>query len=390
MRKAALALAAILLAAPLPGRAAGYLMYVGTQTDGGSPSKGVYAWRFDPAKATLKPLGLKAEANNLVHLWAAPNGRALYGINWQRMDNEGFDDTVSAYAVDRKTGALKLLNMIDSKGLPPAEAHVRGGVDQVVLDPSGRIAVACNAVGTLVAFPIEAGGKVGKPFYIDRHPDDGAVLHAGHRVGTMVHGAEFSPDGKWLYVADLGLDRIYIYRVDAAKRSVTPFDTPFVSVKQGSGPRRLQIHPSGKFLYVDHEQESAVKAFRIEGGKPVEIQSLTTIPPGWQGRNSNSEIQIDRTGRYLYVANRGVKDSSIAAYSIDQASGSLTSIGFTPVQGVPANITIDPTNRFLFAASAGADQVIAMAINPNTGQLAVTGPVAKVASPGAVRFVAAP
>jgi 6-phosphogluconolactonase len=394
MRISSFVIVACLIAAPLaagadPANPGAYFMYVGTRSDQPSTSKGIYAWRFDPSKATLTPLGLQARGNNLYHIWPAPNGKTLYGANWQFDENASYSDTLSAFDIDGQTGALRLLNMVDSKGLPTRDAHLRGGVDQVVIDPSGRIAVACNAVGTVVAFPVEADGYLGQAIFVDRHSSDDAVPHPGHAVGPMIHGAIFSPDGKFLYAADLGLDRIYIYRVNSTKRSVQPFSTPFITVEKGAGPRRLQMHPNGKFLYVDHEQAAVVKTFRLDGGLPVEIQSLSTLPPDWTGMKSNSEIQIDHTGRYLYVANRS-KNSTIAAYRVDQATGELALIDFAAVDGVPSNITIDPTNHYLFSSNEVSNTVVGLTIDPATGQLSPSGATTQLSSPGAIRFVPAP
>jgi len=396
VRTSKLVIAAGLIATPLMASAAKaapstYYMYVGSHSDAPSTSRGIYAWRFDPASATLTPLGLQARGSNLYHIWAAPNGKALYGGNWQFDENASYTDTLSAFDVDSQTGALRLLNMVNSKGLPTRDDHLRGGTDQVVLDPSGRIAVACNAVGTVAAFPVEADGHLGQAFFVDRHVNDGsAVPHQGHATGPMIHGAIFSPDNKFMYVADLGLDRIYVYRVNSSKRTIEAFSTPFIQVDKGFGPRRLQVSPNGKFLYVDHEQAAVVKAFRLDGGLPVEIKSVPTLPADWTGMKSDSEIQIDHTGRYLYVGNRAMKGSTIAAYRVDQSTGMLTLIDYTPVEGAPSNLTIDPTNHFLFSSNEGSGTVVGLAIDPATGKLSSSNAVASLNSPGAVRFVPAP
>lgn len=348
-------------------------------------AKGIYGWRLDADKGAVTPLGLVAEGSNLYSLGVGPKGAMLLTAN--RGVGQGAQNaSLFAYAVDPATGKLRLADRIEAK---------LGGAVQVAPHPGGRIVVTVGGA-TVVAYPIEPRGKLGEPFFTDRHPDSEAtVKHGTHRLGAMVHGAEFSPDGRFLYVAEQGLDRIYVYRVDAARRSIQPFDPPYVSVDAGGGPRRVKVHPNGRFLYVDHEQSSTVKAFRIEAGKPVEIQSLSTIPPGWTQAevtaNANSELQVEGSGRYLYVANRGSRFDNIAGYRIDQASGMLTVIDYTPVKGRPLNIAVDTSGRYLFSSNeGGANTLTGFRIDPATGRLTPAITIATEASPGEVRFVPAP
>jgi len=367
-----------------------YFLYAGTLTDPPSTSRGIYAWRFDPSTMTLTALGLQARGNNFFDIQASPDGKTLYGGNWQFDADASYSDTISSFGREGHSGALRLLNMVDSKGLPTRDDHLRGGTNQVVLDPSGRIAIACNAVGTVVAFPVEKDGSLGQAFFSERHLNDGAVSHGvGHPVvGSMIHGAIFSPDSKLLYVSDLGLDRIYVYRVDPEKPSIQPFSTPFIALATGAGPRHFQMHPNGIFLYVNLEQAVGLKVFRIDEGRPSEIQSFSTLPPDWTGIKSSSEVLIDQTGRFLYVGNRGMK-SSIAAYRVDQTTGLLTLIGFTPVDGVPSNLLIDPTNHFLLSSNEGSDTIVVFAIDATTGKLAPTSATARLNSPSAISLVPA-
>lgn len=368
---------ALLLTGALPyaqKRAGQYFLYVGTYT--AATSKGIYAFKFDSAAGTLTSLGLVAETPNPAHVWASPNGTNLYAVNWQRSDTVK-GDTVSAYAINPKTGALTFLNKVSSAGIQP---------NQVVVDSSGKMAVTVNYnTGTVTALPIEAGGKLGEPFYVDQHT--GQPL-SPRQPGPRAHGVVFSNDDRFAYVADLGLDRVYSYRIDPPKRVMTPFDPPYVSLKGGSGPRRLQLHPSGKFLYVNHETDSKVSVFEVSGGTLKEIQLLPTLPPEYKGNNTTAEIQIDKEGRFLYVSNRG--HDSVALYTVNQVKGTLSWVENIPTLGrTPRNIAIDPTNRYLFAANQGGDNVVVFRIDRKSGHLTPTGTEAQVSQPGGMFFVKA-
>lgn len=357
-----------------------YFLYAGTYTNPSpkttSASKGIYAWRFDSKTGALAPMGLVAETVNPAHVWASPDGRFLYAVNWSTADAAG--DTVSAFAIDRKTGALKFLNKVSSHGESP---------NQIVLDPSGRIAVTVTYNGgTITAFGVEADGRLTEAIYTEKHA--GQPLSA-KQPGPRAHGIVFSKDGRWAYVAQLGLDRVYSYRVDPAKRIFAPADPPFVTMNAGgSGPRRLQLHPNGKFLYVNHETDSKVSVFEVSGAKLDQIQTLSTLPADYTGNNSTAEIQIDRTGKWLYVTNRG--HDSMAHYIVDPSKGTLSLAGHIPSGGrTPRNITIDPTNQFLIAANQAGENIVVFRIDPKTGGLAPTGATGQVPQPGGVYFVKA-
>jgi 6-phosphogluconolactonase len=351
-----------------------YFVYVGTYT--AATSKGIYAFKFNPADGTLTPLGLVAETPNPAQVWASPNGKNLYAVNWQGTDAVK-GDTVSAYAINPKTGALTFLNKVSSAGVQP---------NQVVVDPTGKMAVTVNYnTGTLAALPIESDGRVGEAFYVDQHT--GQPL-SPRQPGPRAHGVVFSKDDRFAYVAELGLDRVYSYRIDPARRVMAPFDPPYVSLKAGSGPRRLQLHPNGKFLYVNHETDSRVSVFEVNGGNLKEIQSLSTLPPDYKGNNSTAEIQIDRKGHFLYVSNRG--HDSVALYTVDPLNGTLTWVENVPTLGrTPRNITIDPTNSYLFAANQGGDNVVVFRIDHRTGHLTPAGTQVQVSQPGGIYLVKA-
>jgi 6-phosphogluconolactonase len=356
-----------------------YFVYVGSYTNPTptttSAAKGIYAFRFDSKTGALTPVGLAGETINPAHVWAHPNGRFLYASNWE----DGTPgDHVSAFAIDRRTGMLTLINKVSARG---------DRANQVVLDPGGRVAatVTYNS-GTFSLFGVESDGTLTEAFYTDQHT--GKPL-SERQPGPRAHGIVFSKDGRLVYVAELGLDRVYVYRVDPVKRTASPAAPPFVTMNAGgSGPRRLQLHPNGRFLYVNHETDSKVSVFTVDGARLNQIQTLSTLPADYKGNNSTAEIQIDQAGKWLYVTNRG--HDSMAHYAIDPAKGTLTLVGHIPSGGrTPRNITIDPTNRYLIAANQNGDNIVVFRIDPKTGHLTPTGATGQVAQPGGVFFVKA-
>ena len=356
-----------------------YFVYVGSYTNPTptttSAAKGIYAWRFDSKTGALTPLGLVAETINPAHVWAHPSGKFLYASNWE----DGTPgDHVSAFAIDQHTGKLKLLNTVSAKG---------DRANQVVLDPSGKLAatVTYNS-GTFSVFGIESDGKLTEAFYTDQHT--GKPL-SDRQPGPRAHGIVFSKDSRFVYVAELGLDRVYVYHVDPVKRTVAPADPAFVTMNTGgSGPRRLQLHPNGKFLYVNHETDSKVSVFEVNGASLKQIQTLSTLPADHKGNNTTAEIQIDSTGKWLYVTNRG--HDSLAHYTVDPAKGTLTLVGHIPAGGrTPRNITIDPTNQYLISANQNGENIVVFKIDQKTGNLTPTGATGQIPQPGGVFFVKA-
>jgi 6-phosphogluconolactonase (cycloisomerase 2 family) len=337
-----------------------------------SASKGIYAFRFDSKSGTLAPLGLAAEAANPAHVWASPSGKYLYAVSWQSPDKM---DTVAAYRIDHKTGMLTLINKVSAKG---------DLANQVVLDPSGKLAgtVTYNS-GTFTLYGVEADGRLSEPFYTDQHT--GTPL-SPRQPGPKAHGIVFSKDSKFAYVAELGLDRVYSYRVDAANHTVAPLSPPFVSLPGGSGPRRLQLHPNGRFLYVNHETDSKVTVFEIHDGNLKAIQTISTKPDGYTANNSTAEIQIDKEGKWLYVSNRG--HDSLALYSVDPSKGTLTLVEHIPSLGrTPRNLTIDPSNEYLFCANQNGENVVVFRIDHKTGHLTPTGSPQQVPQAAGIAIV---
>jgi 6-phosphogluconolactonase len=357
-----------------------YLFYVGTYTEEGTKSKGIYAYRFDAKTFEITPLGLAAETNNPSFLAAHPNGRFLYAVNEVGNYKGPNSGGVSAFSIDPATGKLTFLNEVPSRGADPC---------YIIVDKTGKYALVANYTGGSIAvFPVLADGKLGEA--------SAFVQHTGHgtdpkrQEGPHAHSIDLSPDNRFAMVDDLGLDELLVYKFDGTKGSLTPNDPPFAKVDAGAGPRHFVLRPDGKFAYVLAEMGHTVTVFSNDAasGKLQTLQTITTLPKDFKGRNDDAEIQVHPTGKFLYASNRG--DDSIAIYAIDGTKGTLTQAGIVPTGGKePRSFEIDPTGKLLFAANQKSDNIVVFKIDPKTGGLTPTGKVLEVPSPVCVKFVAA-
>ena len=370
-------LAAATLAPVVPvARGAGYLMYVGTSTVAPSTSKGIYAYRFEPGTGKLTPLGLAAETVSPGFLAVHPNHRFLYA------SNESGGGTVSAFAIDAKTGKLIFLNKVSSRGAGPAH---------VAMDKSGRwLAVAYYGNGGVAVFPVEADGKLGEATGYDQQT--GSSVNPDRQSGPHAHGSAFSPDNRFLAVADLGIDRVVVYRFDAAKGTIAVTDPPYGKVPPGAGSRHLAFHPNGKVLYAVDEIGALVTAFHFDpaSGALADLQNVSTLPADYTGRKSAAEIAVNRAGTVLYVSNRG--HNSIAVFDIDPAKFKLKLRETVSTQGEkPRHFTLGPDGKYLLAANEDSSSVVEFRVESGTGHLAPTGEtVTDAPHPMCIVFVPAP
>jgi 6-phosphogluconolactonase len=370
----AAALACILpsgIAQPAKAAKGEYIAYVGTYTRP-NKSKGIYAWRFQSATGKLTPIGLVAETTSPSFLAIHPNRKFLYAVN-EISNYEGKKaGSVSSFAMDTKTGQLKLLNTVSSKGDGPCH---------LVVDPSGKwLYVANYGGGSVAEYPVHADGSLGESSAFVQHA--GSSVDRGRQSGPHGHSTVISPDGKSVFVADLGLDEVLSYKVGGLK----PNDPPFVKIAPGAGPRHLAFTPDGKFAYVMTEMTASVVAFKYSGGKFEELQTLPTteMAPNVSG----AEIAVHPSGKFVYSSTRGA--NLIDGFAIDGATGKMTPIERTPSGGkTPRNFAIDPTGAFLLAAHQDSDNVVVFRIDAKTGKLTPTGDVLEAGSPVCVTFVPA-
>jgi len=356
----------------------GYLVYIGTYT--GPKSKGIYAYRFDAMAFKLDAIGLVGEMVRPSFLALHPNQQFLYAVS--ELGNDGrVNGSITAFSIDRKSGALTALNTVSSGG---------GGACHLVVDKTGECLVAANyGSGSVAAFAVNPDGRLSGPTALIKH--SGSSVDRRRQGAPHAHAVVLSADNRFVFVPDLGLDQIRSYRLDPATAHLTPNDPPFVAVKPGSGPRHFAFSPDGRFAYSVHEMASMVTAFAYEAasGKLTQLQTISTLPADFHGEDNSAEIEVDAKGRFLYASNRG--HDSITVFAIEPKQGTLSVIENVATQGhTPRNFKIDPTGRYLFAANQDSNNIVIFGINPETGRLSPTGQVLQVQSPVCVQFVPSP
>lgn len=351
------------------------LVYVGTYTSG--KSEGIYLYRLNPSSGELKHVGTTRGVKDPSYLTLAPSRRYLYAVNEVEEFAGKKSGAISAFAVDRTTGELRLLNQQPSLGGAPC---------YVVVDRAGKFVLVANYTGGNVAvLPIGKDGSLGEA--TDMKQDQGSSINVERQEGPHAHCIVLNPANRFAYACDLGTDKIMIFRFDARRGKLIPNGTPWVQAKPGAGPRHLTFRPGGKYAYVINELHSTVTAFAVDQikGNLKEVQTVPTLPRDFTGANTGADIHVSPDGRFLYCSNRG--HDCIAAFKIDPRNGELTSIAHESTGGrTPRNFVIDPTGRFLLVANQNSNNIVTFRLDSKTGRLGATGHVVEVPSPVCLKF----
>lgn len=350
-------------------------VYVGTYTRN-NRSQGIYHLTLDRRTGAMTAPQVAAPTTNPSFLAIHPNRRFLYAVGEMASFAGKKGGAVSAFAIDPASGNLTLLNQQPTEGGWPCH---------LIVDRAGRYVLLANYGGGNVAvLPIAADGRLGERTAFIQHTGKGP--NPKRQEAAHAHSINLDPDGKLAFVADLGLDKIMVYRLDEQGR-LLPHDPPFASVAPGAGPRHFAFHPTGRFAYVINELNSTVTAFAFDSqrGTLTTIHSVSTLPADFQGENTTAEVVVHPGGRFLYGSNRG--HNSIAVFAISPADGRLTALGHTPSGGrTPRNFNIDPAGRCLLAANQDSDNVVSFLIDADTGALKPTGHSVEIPMPVCVKF----
>lgn len=372
-----LALAATFEGGAPPPPAGEVIVYIGTYT--GAKSRGIYVARLDLATGRLSAPELAAESENPSFLALHPDRALLYAANEIGSFEGQKAGSVSAFAIDDATGRLRSLNRVSSRGADPCH---------LVVDRSGRnLLVANYSGGSVASLPIDKDGLLQPASAFVQHT--GSSVNPDRQKAPHAHAVGLDGRNRLALVADLGLDKLLLYRFDPDRGTLAPSDPPFASLKPGAGPRHFAFHPDGKRVYVVNEIDLTVTAFAFaaETGTLTARQTLSTLPAGVAPRpeDSTAEIAVHPGGRFLYVSNRGT--DTIVVFSIDGTTGQLVPVAHVPTGGkTPRNFAIDPSGRFLLAANQKSDSVVVFRIDPDTGRLSPAGSSIEVGAPVCLVF----
>jgi len=318
--------------------------------------KGIYRFEFDTDKAELKLINVTQGVDNSSYIAVNPDARRLYAVNELKEYEGKPSGAVSAYAINHD-GTLSFINRLATQGTDPCH---------VILSPDKKHVIVSNySGGSISVYPILPDGALGEMAQFIQY--EGQSIHPVRQTGPHAHSVAFSADSRFVYVCDLGTDRVRIYRYndsglvlsDAGEYVLTP----------GAGPRLAVFWPDRRYCYVINEMDCtiSVAAADSETGALREIQRVSTVPTD-TADNLCADLHITSDGRFLYVSNRGL--DNIAIFRIDKDTGLLTLVGYEPCGGrTPRSFTLDATGSFVLCANMDSDNIAVFAINKETGAL---------------------
>ena len=382
-----------------PAPADDYFVYFGTYTGftymkeglpaGGSHSKGIYLSRFQPSTGKVSKPEIAAEIVNPAFLAVHPSQRFLYVATEDPLSlGPDFDHEshVSAFAIDPSTGKLRLLNTLPTGGTSTCYLSI---------DKTGHYVLMANfGSSSVTVLRIKADGSLGQQTAFMKHIGHGK--DPAFQSKAHPHSIDVSPDNRFAIVSDLGIDKVFVYRFDAATGALSPDNAPFVAADAGVGPRHFVFDAVGKFGYSLQEMSGfvSVMAWDAEKGMLTKVQDAKTLAPNFVGSSDSAEIAIHPNGKFLYESNRRFRGpnlwgpDTIGVFAIDPAKGTLSEVEQVPPGGtMPRNFAIDPTGSYLFSANELSGNVQLFRVDPNTGRLTPTTTNLKIDVPVSVVFV---
>jgi len=339
---------------------------------------GIKCYEFDPGSGTLTFLSGTSGIENPSFLAVHSNGIFIYAVSETDNREGNSSGGVASFRVVSDKGELEKINEVTSGGAAPCH---------ISLDRSEQVLLAANYNGgNIVAFQIKKDGSLGEMSSFHQHTGSGT--NPSRQKGPHAHSINTDPSNQYAMVADLGLDKLFVYKFDVSTGSLVLNDPPYARVQDGAGPRHLAFHPDGSIAYLINEMASTITVFNYDSGngRLKEVQTISTLPADFKGRNSTAEVVVDPSGRYLYGSNRG--HDSIAVFSIDQDGGKLEFLQHRSTGGnSPRNFCLSPDGKFLLAANQRSDNLLVFPLDEASGE--ILDPVEKISlkAPVCIRFM---
>lgn len=351
-----------------------YLL-IGTYTSG--KSEGIYVYKFDASNASSNLISV-AKTSNPSYLAIAPNKKTVYAVN-ETADTTGtvVGGGVTAFSFNAADGKLTAMDKQLSGGTNPC---------YVAVDKTGKWVFAGNySSGTLAAFAVKPNGSINAASQVIAHTGTGA--NKDRQEGPHVHSTVLSPDNNYLFVPNLGVDKVYIYQVNKTTGKLTPTAEKSANSEPGSGPRHFEFAPNGQYAYLMEELTGTVVVYKYNKGKLSKQQRISALPKDFTGAAGSADIHVSPDGKFLYCSNRG-DANSITIFSINQQNGKITVVGHQAVLGkTPRNFNFDPTGNYLLVANQQSDEVVIFKIDKKTGLLTDTGKRIEVGNPVCIKWI---
>lgn len=347
-------------------------MLVGTYD---SPkSEGIYVYKFNSDNGTAQEVS-HIKTPNASFLTISSNHKFVYAVH-EDAPKDGKGGEIVAFSFNKENGSLTLINKQPSLGDHPC--HVE-------LDKTGKWLFASNySSGSLSVFPVNSDGSLGTATI---YQDYGTGKNEQRQKGPHVHSAKISDDNKWVFVADLGNDKVMIYAFDEVTGKLTPAPQPFVQSEAGSGPRIFTFHPNKKFGYLIEELSGTVVMYKYKNGSLESKQRISTVAQGDTRFTGSADIHVSADGNFLYASNRG-DVNTIAIYRINKKTGMLTIIGFESTLGkAPRNFSIDPSGNYLLAENQDTNEIVVFNRDSFTGLLADSGKRISIGKPVCIKWI---
>ncbi len=335
---------------------------------------GIHAFRLDLETGNMKPLHRTTDVAHPFYLAISPNEKTLYSIHAKTFGGKD-DEEVAAFSLEGNTGKMKPLNRQSARGTAACYLDV---------DATGKSVLVANYLtGSVAAFPVNEDGSLNAAASFIQHR--GSSVNPDRQKGPHAHCIVVSPNNRFAYAADLGLDQVLVYRLDAKTAKLAPNREPFAKTPAGAGPRHLTFHPNGKHVYVINELANSISFFDhdAETGNLTSKQTIPTLPKDFAGKSYCADLKITPDGRFLFGTNRG--HDSLARYQIAQ-DGTLTELGIEPSRGKgPQNLAITPNGKFLLCANMPGNVVVVFRIGTQ-GSLTPVGEI-PIPSPSCIRLL---
>lgn len=343
--------------------------FVGTYTDG--ESQGIYTYEISPGEGpAIRNCGSTTVPENPTFLAVHPDQRHLYAVH------EVEDGGVTALRIGSERHQLSKVNRVASGSGGPCHCHVH---------PSGDYLLVAHYTGGAVSvLPIQDDGSLGSPADVRQH--EGSSEHPERQTQAHPHSITPGPNGQFLYVPDLGTDEIVVYELETQNdefRRVTS-----IGVQSGAGPRHLDFHPNGEYVYVLNELDSTLSAFERnpDTGDLREIGIQPTVPAEFEGTSFAADVHVHPSGEWVFCSNRG--HDSIAVFEIDARTGATTVQNHESTRGEwPRNFALDATGQLLFVENRDTDEIVAFRFDERTGGLDATGDTVDVPDPVCMQFL---